>query len=174
MSKPEGSPRLAVDVTDEIIAAAVPRDSAHCMLAEAVRAAYPGAVRVSADLQTIRFTDPARGRRYVYLTPRVAQVALINFDQGNLPAAFKFRLRGAQVTMSGMTARREHRAAAPRKPETERQRAQRAAALGRARLATVTPSARASGEVPARIGGKRPPLSTFARRRAFGLRALDR
>jgi hypothetical protein len=174
MSKPEGSPRLTVEVTAEIIAASVQRDSAHCMIAEAIRAAYPGAVRVSADLQTIRFTDPARQRRYVYLTPRVGQVALIDFDQGDLPAPFKFRLRGAQVTLSGMTARRDHRAAAPRKPETERQRKQRAAALGRARLAVGTPSARASGEVPARVGGKRPPLSTFARRRAFGLRALDR
>lgn len=62
------------------------------MIAEAVKNCVPRAKNVSVDLATIRFTDKDTGERYVYQTPAGAQAALVNFDQGNKPEPFKFRL----------------------------------------------------------------------------------
>lgn len=89
-------PRVSCDVTQDIINAAIPRNSGHCVIADAVKEAVPEARGVSVDLQTIRWTDNEKQRRYIYLTPRVAQVALVKFDQGIPPEPFNFMLRGAQ------------------------------------------------------------------------------
>jgi hypothetical protein len=43
------------------------------------------------------FTDPKKNIRYTYLTPREAQIALINFDRGVMPNPFGFMLRSAVV-----------------------------------------------------------------------------
>jgi len=74
------APYVTVDVTAEMIHQGKVKDSAYCMISEAVKAAYPDARMVSTDIQTIRFSDPKKGLRFIYLTPRVAQVALFNFD----------------------------------------------------------------------------------------------
>lgn len=76
--------RLNIPVTEEVINSAVERDSAHCVLADAIQQALPEVTRVSVDLQTIRFTAPD-GTRYVYLTPARQQEVLVNFDQGRKP-----------------------------------------------------------------------------------------
>lgn len=90
--------QVDVAVTKQLIAEALPRDSSHCMIADAVKLAVPTAKRVSVDLATIRFSDPAVRRRYIYLTPARAQAALLRFDQGEEVEPFKFRLgRAAQV-----------------------------------------------------------------------------
>jgi hypothetical protein len=86
------APRIKVTVVKEKIAAAKPSDAAHCMIAESVRAAYPNARWVMVDLQSIRFTDRKKGFRYTYMTPRLVQRKLINFDQGIKPAPFTFHL----------------------------------------------------------------------------------
>ena len=86
-------PKLYVPVTQEIIDSAVPRDSGYCMFAEAIKKCLPGITKVAVDLQTIRFSDPDKRKRYCYLTPRICQVALVNFDQGTKPEPFIFRLR---------------------------------------------------------------------------------
>src|SRR5437773_7361451 len=91
------SPRVIVKVTPDIIRQSVTADSSHCMIAEALRTAVPTAHQIAVDVQTIRFSDPKRRLRYVYLTPRIAQVPLLQFDQGILPEPFEFWLRGAQV-----------------------------------------------------------------------------
>src|SRR5271170_4180133 len=92
------APRVAIAVTRDIIEDAVVRDSSHCMIAQAVRSAVPNAKSISVDLQTIRWSDAELGLRYTYLTPRVAQVALIDFDQAKSPKEFAFQLRQGQVT----------------------------------------------------------------------------
>lgn len=165
------APRLTLEVTQEIIDAAVPRDSGHCVIADAVKAAYPTAKRIAVDLQTIRFTDPKKGLRYTFLTPRIGQLTIIKFDQGVRPEPFTTRLRNGQVTIGG-SARSQ-----TKKPLTEGQLAQRRRAsaasrakLGKARLRSGGPEA---STVPDRIGGKTPPVAP-GRRRAFGLRALER
>jgi hypothetical protein len=132
------------------------------MIAEAVRSAVPDARSVSVDLQTIRFTDAERGLRYVYLTPRIGQMALVDFDQGRLPEPFSMQLRGGQVILSGNRGRRER---SPKQVE------QSMAALKKAALVKAKSTTNRTVE---RVGGKAPPVGSFARRRQFGLKALDR
>jgi murein DD-endopeptidase MepM/ murein hydrolase activator NlpD len=73
--------RVTIQVTADDIATAIPKDSGHCAIADAIARQIPGAKRVSVDLQTIRWSDA--DTRYTYLTPRAAQLFLLAFDQGN-------------------------------------------------------------------------------------------
>lgn len=161
------APRLTVEVTHEIISQSVQRDSSHCMIADAVRAAFPTATHVSVDLQTIRFSDPDKNLRYTYLTPRSGQIGLVEFDQGIAPVPMRFQLRNGQVTRrnsgrSGAAKSRERGTETPR-PD-----------LASARLTSRSGTSTHGETIPARIGGRTPPTTPFARRRAFGLRALER
>lgn len=194
------APRVHVIVTKELIDVSIRKDSSHCMIAEAVKHARPTAENVSVDLQSIRFSERKRELRYVYLTPRVAQRALIDFDQGDPVMPFEFWLEDASV----------HRMALRRKPPTLRaepdQEAVEAyekeadsemrststkepsnrrseAAQGRLAIPPVTGSVlRSVGTVQGsyavahnrRVGGRPPPSGTLARERAFGLRLLKR
>lgn len=106
------APRITVAVTREIIDLSERRNSSHCMIAEAVKRSVPEARHVSVDLATIRFTDPNKRLRYIYLTPRKAQYALLDFDQGHHAEPFEVQLRAAQVVRSG--AGRERRGATRR------------------------------------------------------------
>jgi hypothetical protein len=147
------APRVTIVVTQKEIDEALPRDSGHCMIADAVKATVPSAKNVSVDLQTIRWTDHTKGLRYTYLTPRVGQVALVKFDQGIPPVPFSFQLRKGQVTASQSPRLKAHRA----------------------KLKTT--ELQVDGDlnnVPRRVGGKPPPLAAHhGTRRAFGLRGLE-
>lgn len=93
------SPRLNLKITEEIIAESCRADSSHCMIAEALKVAVPDAQRVTVDLQTIRYTDSKTKQRYVYLTPRRGQEALVSFDQGETVEPFGLYLStAAQIT----------------------------------------------------------------------------
>jgi len=146
-----------VEVTRNLIEDAVAADSSHCMIAEAIKIAQPGAVKVSVDIATLRFSDPVKQLRYTYLTPQVAQVALLRFDEGILPDPYRFTLMGAHIT-----AMRKSR------PQTEERREKSRAALAKARLVAR------SGHTLDRVGGKTPPTMSHARRRGFGVRGLGR
>ena len=158
------SPRLQIKVTGELIEMAKKRDSSHCMVAEAVRDAFPAAAHISVDIQTIRFSIPEREIRCTYLTPRIAQVGIVNFDQGVTPKSFSFRLIRGQVTKM---MRRGKSGVAPR-PRTAAQKAATAKAT-----AVLRPNP-GNSVVPDKIGGRTPPVSRYAHRREFGLRALHR
>lgn len=160
------APRATVQVTQHEIDTAVPRDSGHCMIADAVKRAIPHAKGISVDLQSIRFTDREKNLRYTFLTPRSAQLALLDFDAGRKPEPFAFQLRGAMVTNA-------HIKQAPKDPVV----------AGAARLADLSPETVAKGSVPVRVGGKVPPVGPLSnrprgirvgKRREFGLRALMR
>src|SRR5688572_3877236 len=97
MSKRTNAPRLKVEVTKDIIDHAVERNSNHCMLADALKASHPHLKFISVDIQTIRATDLEKRQRYVWLTPRSTQLAIINFDQGQRPAPFSYQLREGQT-----------------------------------------------------------------------------
>lgn len=174
--KPAGM-ELTVLITEEIIAHSVARDSTHCMIADAIKASFPQAERVSVDLATIRLTDPAKRLRYTFLTPRIAQFELVRFDQGIMPTPFQFRLRGAHVTRSGSNN--------SRRVLTEKQK-NSAQNTGREKIKKMHDVLKKTGlrhlpngKVADRIGGKTPPVQRnkdgipFSRRRAFGLRALN-
>ena len=103
--------RIDVEVTQEHIDTAIPSDSAHCMIADAIRAAVPQAKKIAVDLQAIRFTDPEKGQRYVYFTPTIGQDALIAFDEGTPIKPFSFTLRSPiQVIAAGTRQKGESRA----------------------------------------------------------------
>jgi hypothetical protein len=160
-------PRVKIIVDTDLIEISKERDSSHCMIAEAIRDVLPHVKSISVDLQTIRFSDPAKGLRYTYLTPRIAQLALINFDQGITPESFEFTLAGSQVTAMSF---RVSSGIAPRPSEA------RNAALkkGRAVLRQTIASPERGTNIQRRVGGKAPPTTGFAKRRTFGLRALVR
>jgi hypothetical protein len=87
-----------IHVTPEQIERATQRDSRHCMIAEAIRQQYPDARKILVDLQTIRWSDDKRGKRYVFLTPERAAQALVAFDHGDELEPFSFAMRPMQVT----------------------------------------------------------------------------
>jgi hypothetical protein len=156
------SPRLDIAIPQDIIDTSAIKDSSHCMIAEAVKRAVPNAAHVSVDLATIRFTDLVAGVRYVYLTPRVAQEALLAFDQGEKPEPFKIRLQNAHVVATG-TAQKARAHLEPNPKDNKK-------------------------GTPIRVGGKAPPIGPLSggttgrpvatnrrgRRREFGLRAIIR
>jgi hypothetical protein len=90
-------PRIEFTIDQDTIDRSAARDSAHCMLSEALRQARPNAKNINCDLAHMRFTDPEKNLRYTYLTPRAAQIALIYFDRGIMPKPFRVRLRDAAV-----------------------------------------------------------------------------
>lgn len=166
-------PKLRVEITKEIIDEATRRDSNHCMIADAIKSIRPDATGIAVDLATIRFTDRKKAARFTFLTPRIAQAALVNFDQGRPPEPFSFLLRGAQVTRSGRSWRSHaKRESTPAQKEAITKATK--ARFGKTRLRNA-----GTGNVPDRIGGHTPPLQRskdnvpFSRRRAFGLRALE-
>ena len=157
------APRVKVLVTKEHIAAALPANSGHCMVADAIRDALKDAGRafdnrtVSVDLQTCRFSDPTVGFRYWYLTPRSVMASLCRFDQGALPEPFGFELRGGSVARMGGP-----RGGHPlRKPKDKGDRGEPQLVGGSAH----------SGTIPRRVGGAPPPQ--MRARREFGVRAFD-
>lgn len=166
------APRLQLEIDEDLIDQSTQRHSGHCMIAEAVKVAYPNARRVSVDLQTIRFSDYSKGLRYTYLTPRVGQVALVKFDQGMKPEPFAVQLRNGQVTAAatGQVTLKQPRSAAQKAQTTKAQ--QRANTLRKAKLSAGT-SGTNKGSVPDKIGGRTPPTAPLGQRRSFGLRALE-
>jgi hypothetical protein len=162
------SPAPQISVTDDHIKRGKMADSTHCMIAEAIKSAVPGAKRVAVDLQTVRFSDARRPLRYVYLTPPACQDALIQFDQGVLPRPFEFKLRGAHVLAAGSRRLAEPRTRHERSARTRDRRAAR-----RLRKARIVSRNRTLGTLGV-VGGRAAPISRFARIRRFGIRALGK
>lgn len=82
-----------ITVTEEVIARACVRDSRHCMVAEAIKAAKPEWHSISVDLATIRWTNPRTRQRYTALTPDGIRNAIFHFDQGEPVEPFAFTLK---------------------------------------------------------------------------------
>lgn len=74
--------RMKLTITSTHIDNAIRSDANHCMIAEAIKEKIPAARWVLVDLQSIRWTDRTAGRRFIYMTPRPAQKALLAFDKG--------------------------------------------------------------------------------------------
>lgn len=191
--RPVRAPQLNFEVTAEIIEESIPKESSHCMIADALKAAMPNASYVSVDLATIRFTDRAAGRRYIYLTPRTAQQALIAFDQGERPGPFTIRAHASQMIKTGTAARapkiRDENDPEPR-PDDEQNsgRSEKHRKYGRkVEPARIVPTDNDGSNVPIKVGGQVPPIGMLAKgahggkavprtgqRREFGLRTLIR
>ena len=177
------APRIPlVDVTQEIIAKSVLRDSSHCMISDAVRAAVPDAKFIHVDIQTVRFT--LGEFRFSYLTPRKGQVELIRFDQGEeiLPFTFQLRPAGSQTTRSG--ARPGVKTGKPQSRTPAQQEATKKAMAASPKPFGHRELVQGSGQqdnVPMIRGGKTPPVAPLAsgntipkgRRRTYGLCAME-
>jgi hypothetical protein len=162
------------------------------MIADGLKAAMPHARAVSVDLATIRFTDPANGRRYIYLTPIPAQVALLEFDQGRKPDPFTVKVHAAQIVEpKRKPVKKEANSSLSETPdgqpssslsETPSEQPKRTL-----RRATLIPNPAGGGTVPIKLGGNAPPLGPLARgmgtggtaphyrtgrKRGFGLRVM--
>lgn len=155
------APRLNFPVTAEMIETAIPQNSAHCMIADGLKAARPTARQVSVDLATIRFTDPVSGRRYIYLTPRAAQLALLNFDQGRQPDPFVVQADAAQIV--------EKKSRAKTPSETSESGVKKT--RKRAKLVPNTRSG--SRRVPIKEGGQAPPLGALAKGAGSNVPGID-
>jgi hypothetical protein len=144
---------MQVNVTQDIIDTAVPANSGHCMISDAVMAAARQKKwkigKVLTDLQTIRFTDLKKAVRYICFTPRVGQLALLAFDQGVKPEPFGFHLRPVQIL--------------PRQSRGKR--------LPRPRVAISVKKDGIIRDRPMKHGGSALPI-TVGLRREFGLRSL--
>jgi len=147
------SPQRRIHVLQEDIDTSIKRNSSHCMTAGAVKRAVPEASHVSVDLQTIRWSNKAKEERYIYLTPRIAQIALVDFDQGKMPKPFRFTL-SAGHTIASLNGHRDK--------DRDYKRA-------KAALRTDTPA----GKRVTRVGGRSPPTMS-GKRREFGLKSFDR
>jgi hypothetical protein len=143
---------MRVNVTAAIIETAIPENSSHCMIADAVKAAAVGKkMRISnvlVDLQSIRFTDRDTGKRWICWTPLQGQQAIQKFDAGTKPEPFTFRLKPVQVI-----------------EKTQRKQATRTGA-SKARVAFP----HKTGGTPIKHGGR--VIPTIGLRRVFGIRQL--
>jgi len=101
MPEPRGkslkTPRIRIEVTQEHIDQAIPKNSHRCMIARAILASVPEARQPLVDLHTMRWSDPVKHLRYIYPTPRAARLALHAFDFGIKPQPFSFISQGGQV-----------------------------------------------------------------------------
>lgn len=89
---------MKVVITPELVERATQRDSRHCMIAEAIKAAKPHYNNILVDLATIRWTNPKTKKRYICLTPEIAAQALVDFDQGREIEPFAFHVAPIQST----------------------------------------------------------------------------
>lgn len=146
--------RKPIAVTEAVIEKAMKADSSHCMIADAIRAACPAYTNIAVDLQTIRVTDRAEKKRYIFFTPLKAQQELLRFDQGNAiePSSFLLPRTPAQILTV-----QPREAQTPKVPKT---------------VSMKKPRARA---IPTVNGGAAPPPAVLSnsrgRRRVFGIRA---
>jgi hypothetical protein len=149
--------KLKIEVTPEIIAAAIPKDSGHCMISDAVKAAAAKAKlrigKVLTDLQTIRFVDLDTGRKYICFTPRIGQIALLQFDKEIKPEPFHFKLKPVQIIEKQHRERKrtgDQPGKAPAKPRVVMQKR----------------------GTPVVIGGRALAMIATGQRREFGLRGM--
>jgi hypothetical protein len=191
------SPVIRGNVTQKHIEEGVKRDSRHCMVAEAVKEAFPRATSISVDLQTVRLSDLQRGLRFTYLSPRSVQRYIVRFDPGDPVIPFSFTLRGAQISRAGSRdaervrkARMREKARAARvkqalsEPGTE-DVTKRMSPWAQDKLPTRAKIQQetggvgkdknelpGTGTVPVRVGGLPPPRIPGGYRREYGLRQL--
>jgi hypothetical protein len=149
-----------IQVTQKNIDDGIPEDSTSCMIADAIKAAMPYVRFVSADISTIRYSNPKTGLRHTFLTPEIAQWALVQYDQGVKPEPFHFNLDPKRAHKTSMvTTTKEGK----QKPVHK---------LGPARIVPHKDQAHSvQHEI---IGGKPPPKLFRGMRRRFGTRVLPR
>lgn len=173
------TPRFTVSVTQQDIDTAIPKNSRHCMISDALKRCWlkkfkRKAVAVDSDLQSIRVTDKEKGFRYIYLTPPIGQNALLDFDAGDHKRLkpFHFQLKGGQIipTKTRYQPNTEKRKAQAKKDEARRRAVSQ---FKKARLRVAIGSG--GSPIITRVGGEAPPAAILGgKQREFGLRFARR
>jgi hypothetical protein len=105
--------RVKIEVTAQNIRDACQANSKHCMIAQAIATQFPGVRNISVDMMNIRWSDPEKGWRYIYMTPKPAQYALVHYDMGLETKPFSFQVRSGHATPmilgSGKNRKRAHK-----------------------------------------------------------------
>jgi hypothetical protein len=102
---------LEIEITEENYKRAITENSGGCLVADAIKEAYPRFTNVKVDVATVRVTDPEKGERYTYLTPPSVGQTLLFFDQGwpekSLPKKLRVRnlVRITPITISASSAK---------------------------------------------------------------------
>lgn len=97
---------LEIEITEENYKRAVTAASGACIVADAIKAAYPQFTTVKVNVATIRVTDPETGEKGTYLTPPSVGQTLLYYDQGwdekKLPKKLRIRdlVRVTPITRS--------------------------------------------------------------------------
>lgn len=185
---------LPISITQDLIETSERRSSSHCMIADAVKDAGRRSgmhmTSVAVDLQTIRFTDKTAMVRYIFLTPRLCQQALVDFDQGIHTEVFNTTLRNPTIVSAGFRrgstnskGKKKPKGPKPSTPESAKKsngseidspgtRAQLIVTKSRTRNEGSRGVHKLVSAPDMILGGTAPPLGSFARRRSFGLYAL--
>jgi hypothetical protein len=156
-------------VTAELIQNSVRASSAHCMTAEAAKIAVPGTTKVSVDIHTIRFNDPKRPYRYIYITPRPVAEAILAFDQGITPDPFTCQLKGGTVIRQRLRPLHKKATRLERSLHAKDKRAHKA--MNKARVVIRKKN---TGDSPEVVGGHEPPMPKLRGPRAFGMKFWGR
>ena len=116
---------LQVEITEENYKRAVTAASGGCIVADAIKAAYPKFHTVKVNVATIRVTDRETGEKGMYLTPPSVGQTLLYFDQGwdekKLPKKLRIRelVRVTPITRSESSKKRDAAARVKRLAELE-------------------------------------------------------
>lgn len=119
---------MKITVRKEHIENAKRKDSHHCMIADAIRDCTNGQY-IRVDVQSIQFSDVKSGERFIYLTPPIAQNAIIRWDKGIEVQPFSFEIHDPKIkkVRTRWTGNVEARNAAQRKYEKKRRLARKKA-----------------------------------------------
>lgn len=116
-----------IPITEDVIAEGMRRDSIYCPIAEAIRRALPHLTAIRVDMRTIRWSDPAKALRYIWLTPISAAQMIVDIDRGygtDRIKPFKMRLRDVHIvkmrTEDQRRERREYRASGGKRAKPTR------------------------------------------------------
>jgi hypothetical protein len=134
---------------------------------------------VTVDLATIRYSDPKRGKRYIMLTPAIAQEALLRFDQGDETLKpFDFRLPpAAQVVDAAKKAKdnaKKRREAGDVSPTGKAKRKESELNSRGVKVDGATPPLGALAGGPGLTGQAATARIRTGRIRAWGLRSMAR
>jgi hypothetical protein len=91
-------PRLDFMVLERHMDEAQKNHSVKCMVAEALKEAYPHFSNVKVDIHYMRFTDAEREERYIVPTPVPVGVVLYKWDEGVRLPEFRVYTRGGGQT----------------------------------------------------------------------------
>jgi hypothetical protein len=150
MANSKRNTRFKLFITRELITDAVQRQSAHCLIAEAIRQQVPNACMVTVDMRTTRWSNPVTEERFVYLTPQLAQSIIIKFDQG-------IEIEPTEISMRNpVQIVRMRKGQPPRDPGEPRKR-------------PVMARMRSDGVI---IGGRLPRIANMARLRRYGAKTF--